>query len=174
MGFLTQTVVDGKNLTVFPIRVSIPLNAFNTSRENAARKNLATQLETFTLVQLDALLTEVRDLTLIDTEWPICVFACGAANHIIFSAAEVAAAVRGEIEFRKLFPGARGAATLPGAPSTILETIQKAAGTPTPKAAAPAPVVAAKSFDIGRTLFWGGMAALAYLAATRIGGTKRA
>jgi len=153
MGYLKDTVLDRKYVTVFPIAIWGPLNVSNSSRENAIRTNLGRNLEKMTLVQLDALLQELRGRILIDPEWPVCLHACGQANHAVLSAAEIGSAVAGVIHARK--QAAAAAAKEPPAP--------------TPNGGE----LLAPSFK--RTLFWGGAALAAVLLVNQIqGGTNRA
>lgn len=164
LSFLQEAVIGGKSITTFVIPVRVPLNVYNTSRENAARMNLSKQLELMSATNLSLFLAELVGLASIDTEWPICLFSCGEANHIIFSVSEIAQAVSGEIEARKKTPAT---SVSPSASPTA--TSQK-----TPITNSGASTGINPSFIQG-TIFWGGIAAVVILLARQFqGGTKRA
>jgi hypothetical protein len=110
-------VVNG--LTVFPVKIRVPLSVSDSSRENAIRTNVGKQLETMTLVQLEDLQNELEGLVLINPDWPICIAACDTRSMATLTVGALLQAVQGEVDFRKMFPGPRGAALEPGAPSVI-------------------------------------------------------
>jgi hypothetical protein len=151
MPFLQTAIVGNQVITVFPVPIVVPVNVLNTSRENVVRMNLARRLESFSVSQLSSLLTEIEALLLLDPEWPVCLYSCGEANHAIVSAAEIAQAIKGAIEFVK-------------AQASIVP--------PAPK---PGIAEGVSSIALNRTLFWGGVVAVTILLANQfIGGTRRA
>lgn len=157
MPFLQNAVIGGKNITVFPVPVVVPTNVFNTSRENVIRLNLGRRLESMSLFQLNALLSELDVLLQIDTEWPICLYSCGEANHAIISAAEMVGSVRGVIEAAK---------------TKVTTTVDKTPAS-VPPAPSPSGVEIVGAANLNRTLFWGGVIAVMILAANKLqGGTS--
>lgn len=118
------------NVTVFPVKLRTPLSVSGSSRENAIRTNVGKQLETMTLFQLEEFQQELEGLILINPDWQICIASCDSKSMATLTAGAILQAVQGEVEFRKMFPGPRGAALEPGAPSTFQ---------PTPPPPAPGP-----------------------------------
>ena len=158
MPFLQNAVIGGKNITIFPVPTHVPWNVFNTSRENVIRLNLGRKLESMSIFQLNALLSELDVLLQIDTEWPICLYACGTKSHAIISASSMVGAVKGVIEAAK----------------TKVTTEFKPGPVSTPPAPAPTAVEIVGQANLNRTLFWGGVIAVMILAANKLqGGTHR-
>ena len=144
MPFITQKVINGRELTIFPIILAAPLSVSGSSRQNAIRVNVGKHLENLELVQLETLQEEVTNLVLIDPDWPICVALCDSNNIATISASELLQSVQGEIRFLM----------------DMSETFPALTPAPAPKPE-PKPTVP-KSGDTTK-LLWGGAAILALL-----------
>lgn len=162
MPFLSNLEVGGLNVTTLtqPLKIVVPLNAYNTSRDNAARMNVAKYLQGMSVVQLNAFLLELKSLLLIDTEWPICIYNCGTRSLITMVASEIAQMISGEIELRK---------NVATATTTPTVTAKPATPTTTP------PATVAQGISWNQVLFFGGGAVALYLLLNQFqGGTTRA